>query len=68
MSLLKKELEKLIPETQQDIKSLIAEKGEFLNNVFKLKNVSYYNLINDHYKKLAKYDFEINFNKNNIIN
>ena len=28
MSLLKKELEKLIPETQQDIKSLIAEKGD----------------------------------------
>ena len=47
---------------------LIAEKGEFLNNVFKLKNVSYYNLKNDQYKKLAKYDFEINFNKNNIIN
>jgi len=28
MSLLKKELEKLIPETQQDIKALIAEKGD----------------------------------------
>ena len=28
MSLLKKELEKLIPETKQDIKSLIAEKGD----------------------------------------
>ena len=28
MSLLKKELEKLIPETQEDIKSLIAEKGD----------------------------------------
>ena len=28
MSLLKKELEKLIPETQQDIESLIAEKGD----------------------------------------
>ena len=28
MSLLKKELEKLIPETQEDIRSLIAEKGD----------------------------------------
>tara|TARA_B100000989_G_scaffold133298_1_gene99026 strand:- start:1975 stop:3054 length:1080 start_codon:yes stop_codon:yes gene_type:complete len=47
---------------------LIAEEGEFLKNVFKLKNVSYYNLQNDEYKKLKKYDFEINFNRNNIIN
>ena len=28
MNLLKKELEKLIPEAQQDIKSLIKNKGE----------------------------------------
>ena len=38
MSLLKKELEKLIPETQQEIKSLIAKKGDTQINLIITEN------------------------------
>ena len=49
-------------------KFLLAEKGEFKENLFLLKNVKYYNFINEDSKNLDNYNLIINFNKENIIN
>ena len=49
-------------------KFILAEKGEFKDNIFVLKNISYYDFIKEEYKKLESFNLIINFNKNNIIN
>ena len=50
------------------INLLLAEKGEFKNNIFFLNNVKYYDFKNEEYKNLENYNLIINFNKENIIN
>ena len=59
---------KILLLNEEDNKFIIAEKGEFKNNVFSLKNVKYYNFNSDEYKNLNKYNLIINFNKENILN
>ena len=45
-----------------------SEEGKFSNNSFLLKNVKYYDLNNQNYQYLEKFNLNINFNKENIIN
>ena len=49
-------------------KFLLAEKGEFKDNLILLKNVKYYDFQYEEYKSLEKFNLIINFNKKNIIN
>ena len=49
-------------------KFILAETGEFKNNIFSLKNVKYYDFKNEEYKNLENYNLKINFNKENILN
>ncbi len=49
-------------------KFILAESGEFKENLFILKNVTYYDLKNERFQNLEKFNLIINFNKNNIIN
>ena len=49
-------------------KFILAEKGEFKDNIFKLNNLNYYDLNKEEYKNLETFNLIINFNKNNIIN
>ncbi len=59
----------IILQTKNDTnKFIMAEKGEFTNNIFLLKKVKYYDFKKEEYKNLAKYDLIINFNKENIVN
>ena len=48
-------------------KFILAEKGEFKNNIFSLNNVKYYDFKNEEYKNLENFNLIINFNKENII-
>ena len=58
-----------ILQTKKDTnKFIMAEKGEFNNNIFSLENVIYYNFKKEEYKNLPNYNLIINFNKDNIIN
>ena len=49
-------------------KFIMAEEGEFSNNIFLLKNEKYYDFKKEEYKNLANHSLIINFNKENIIN
>ena len=49
-------------------KFILAEKGEFIDNLFSLNEVRYYDLKNEEYKTLKKFNLIINFNKENIVN
>ena len=49
-------------------KFILAESGEFKENLFILNNVTYYDLKNERFQNLEKFNLIINFNKNNIIN
>ena len=49
-------------------KFILAESGEFKDNLFILNNVTYYDLKNERFQNLEKFNLIINFNKNNIIN
>ncbi len=49
-------------------KFILAENGEFNNNLFSLNDVKYYDFQNEEYKTLEKFNLLINFNKENIIN
>jgi len=49
-------------------KFILAEEGEFINNIFILKNVKYYDFEKENFKKLENLKLPINFNKENIIN
>ncbi len=44
-----------------------ANEGVFNHNIFELKNVIYYDLRNNEYRKLDNYSLNLNFNKKNII-
>ena len=49
-------------------KFILAESGDFKENLFILNNVTYYDLKNERFQNLEKFNLIINFNKNNIIN
>ncbi len=49
-------------------KFILAEKGEFNNNIFILNNVKFYDFKNENFEKLESFKLPINFNKENIIN
>ena len=48
-------------------KILIAEKGEIIDKIFKLQNVSILNINNDKFEKVEFYNLILNFDKSNII-
>jgi len=48
-------------------KIIIAEKGEIIDKIFKLQNVSILNINNDKYEKVEFYNLILNFDKSNII-
>ena len=47
---------------------IMAKKGEFINNVFLLNDVKYYNFKKEEYQYLENHSLIINFNKENLIN
>ena len=49
-------------------KFILAASGEFRENFFSLKNVKYYNFLDESYENLESLEFEINFNKENLLN
>ncbi len=49
-------------------KFIMANKGEFKNNLFILNDVIYYDFKIEKYKSFNNYDLIINFNRENIIN
>jgi len=49
-------------------KFILADTGEFKGNFFILNNVKYYDLEKEEFIKLNKYNLNINFNKENIVN
>ena len=58
-----------ILQTKNDTnKFIMAERGEFNQNIFSLKNVKYYDFKKEEYKQLTNYNLIINFNRENIIN
>ena len=48
-------------------KIIIAEKGEIIDKIFKLQNVSILNINNDKFEKIEFYNLILNFDKSNII-
>ena len=59
---------KILQTKKDNNKFIMAEKGEFKNNIFSLENVIYYNFKKEEYNNLPSYNLIINFNKDNIIN
>ncbi len=59
---------KILQTKKDNNKFIMADKGEFNNNIFSLENVIYYNFKKEEYKNLPNYNLIINFNKDNIIN
>ena len=47
---------------------IMAKNGEFINNVFLLNDVKYYNFKKEEYQYLENHSLIINFNKENLIN
>jgi len=47
---------------------IIAESGEFRENIFSLNNVKYYNFLDENFNELESLDLKINFNEENILN
>ena len=48
-------------------KIIIAEKGQIIDKIFKLQNVSIFNINNDKFEKIEFYNLILNFDKSNII-
>ena len=48
-------------------KIIIAKKGEIIDKIFKLQNVSILNINNDKFEKVEFYNLILNFDKSNII-
>ena len=46
---------------------IIAEKGQIIDKIFKLQNVSIFNINNDKFEKVEFYNLILNFDKSNII-
>ena len=59
---------KILLISDQSNKFILAASGEFRENFFSLKNVKYYNFLDESYENLESLEFEINFNKENLLN
>ncbi len=59
---------KILLISDQSNKFILAENGEFRENIFSLKNVKYYNFLDEYFNNLENLELEINFNKENILN
>ena len=59
---------KILLISDESNKFIMANKGEFKNNLFILNDVNYYDFKIEKYKNLDNYSLIINFNKENIIN
>ena len=59
---------KILSISDQSNKFILAESGEFRENIFYLKNVKYYNFLDENFNNLESLELEINFNKENILN
>ncbi len=59
---------KILQINDKSNKFIQAEEGEFINNIFLLSNVKFYNFKNEEYKSLKNFNLIINFNKENLIN
>ena len=59
---------KILLISNQSNKFILAKSGEFKENIFSLKNVKYYNFLDENFNNLESLDFAINFNKENILN
>ena len=59
---------KILLISDQSNKFILAASGEFRENFFSLKNVKYYNFLDESYENLENLEFEINFNKENLLN
>ena len=59
---------KILLISNQSNKFILADSGEFRKNIFSLKKVKFYNFVDEQYSNLESLDFEINFNKDNILN
>ena len=49
-------------------KFIIAERGEFIKNIFRLHDVRFYDFQKDDYNSINNFDLKINFNKENLVN
>ena len=59
---------KILLTNENSNKFILAENGEFKKNVFLLYDVKFYDFKKEELEIYAKYDLNINFNKDNIIN
>ena len=59
---------KILMVSNDSNKFILAETGEFKENLFILSNVKYYDLKNEEFNNLKKFNLIINFNKNNLVN
>ncbi len=59
---------KILLNSNSSNKFIMAETGEFQNNLFLLNNVKYYEFKNEEFDNLKEYNLNINFNKENLIN
>ncbi len=59
---------KILLISNQSNKFILAESGEFKENIFSLKNVKYYNFLDENFNNLESLELKINFNKENILN
>ncbi len=59
---------KILLISNQSNKFILAESGEFRENIFSLSNVKYYNFLDENFNNLESLELKINFNKENILN
>ena len=59
---------KILLISNQSNKFILADSGEFRENIFSLNNVKYYNFLDENFNNLESLELKINFNKENILN
>ncbi len=59
---------KIILINKNSNKFILANTGKFVENYFSLNDVKYYDFNKEDFKSLKKFDLEINFNEDNILN
>ena len=59
---------KILLINEQSNTFILAQNGEFRENIFSLTNVKYYNFLDENFNNLESLELKINFNKENILN
>ena len=59
---------KILLINEQSNTFILAQNGEFRENIFSLTNVKYYNFLDENFNNLESLELQINFNKENILN